>query len=98
MTPIFGKGKNGPGNCRPRSLISGKVMEQLIQKYVFRHTSLILNIFNDLAAGPECTLNKFANDTKEGGVADTPVNCAALQRDFNRLEKWAYEWEPHEVH
>ncbi|GAB0188283.1 mitochondrial enolase superfamily member 1 [Grus japonensis] len=31
----------------------------------------------------------FADDIKLGGVADMSQECAAIQRDFDRLEKWA---------
>ena len=51
---------------------------------------ILFNIFiNDLDDEVKCTLNKFADDTKLGGVTDIPKGHATIQRDHNRLEKWS---------
>ncbi|GAB0181661.1 hypothetical protein GRJ2_000631400 [Grus japonensis] len=39
--------------------------------------------------GIECTLSKFANDTKLCGVVNMLEERDVIQRDLNRLERWA---------
>ena len=50
---------------------------------------VLFNFINHLDYGTECTLSKFADDTKQGRVINRPGSCAVIQRDLKKMEKWA---------
>lgn len=51
---------------------------------------MLFIFINDLGDGTEdlgsCIISKFTDDTKLAGVANTPEDCVAIQRDMGRLE------------
>ena len=51
---------------------------------------LFFNIISDIDGGLKCTLSKFANATKLSGTVDMLEGRAMIQRDVNKLKRWAH--------
>lgn len=52
---------------------------------------MMFNVFiNDLNDSMECTLKKFTDNSKLGGMVDKRGGRTANQKDLDRMQKWTY--------
>ncbi|KAK4827700.1 LOW QUALITY PROTEIN: hypothetical protein QYF61_020978 [Mycteria americana] len=71
-----------------RNWLDGHIQRVVVNGSMSRWTSVTSGVPQGSILGP-CTLSKFADDTKLRGTVDVPEGWDVIQRDLDKLEKWA---------
>ncbi|GAB0182940.1 mitochondrial enolase superfamily member 1 [Grus japonensis] len=86
VSKLEGHGFDGWTTRWIRNQLDGRTQRVVVNGSMSKWRSLMSGVPQ---GGTECTVSKFADDTKLGGVVDTLEGRDAIQRDRDRLERWA---------